>query len=63
MIFGEFLTALALCPNLKEVMVSVSLYDEGDTLTINEVKELPPKLSCSNLVNFESLYGICPPLF
>lgn len=24
---------------------------------------LPPKESCKSLVNFESLYGICPPFF
>ena len=55
LILGEFLTALALCPNLREVMVSASLKDEGEILTINEVKEFPPRLSCSNLVSFESL--------
>jgi len=51
--------ALALCPNLREVNVSASLNVEGETFTIRLVNEFPPKLSCSNLVNFESLYGIC----
>ena len=57
-ILGEFLTALALWPNLKDVTVSASLYKDGDILTIRLVKEFPPKLSWSNRVNFESLYGI-----
>ena len=47
--------AFALCPNLNEVIVSASLNVDGDTLTIKLVKEFPPKLSCSNLVSFESL--------
>ena len=57
-ILGEFLTALARWPNLRDVTVSASLYKDGEILTIRLVKAFPPKLSWSNRVNFESLYGM-----
>ena len=49
---------LALDANFKELRVSsISELSEAQ-VTINRVKELPPKLSYSNLVNLDYLYGI-----
>lgn len=47
--------ALALHPKRIEVKVSESLKVLGETLIISFVKELPPKLYCSNRVSLESL--------
>ena len=56
---GLFLICLALKPNLNEDNVYAWLSVLGDTLIIKWVLELPPKLSCSNRVSLESLYGTC----
>jgi hypothetical protein len=55
---GLFLICLARKPNLKELKDSLKLYKLGEMLIIKRVFEFPPKLSCSNLVSFESLYGM-----
>mmetsp|Transcript_301 Transcript_301/g.307 ORF Transcript_301/g.307 Transcript_301/m.307 type:complete len:279 (+) Transcript_301:796-1632(+) len=59
LIFGLFLIDFALIPNLSVLMVSASLYGEGEQVTISAVLEFPPKESCNTLVSLESLYGIC----
>lgn len=44
-IFGLFLIALALIPNLNVLIVSYSLYGDGEHVTINVVLLFPPKES------------------
>jgi len=55
-IFAEFLIFWALDPNLKVLRVSKSFINDGLTVIINDVKELPPRDSYKILVNFDPLY-------
>ena len=52
---GEFFIDFARNPNLKDINVSLSFMNEGETLITRLVMEFPPKLSCNSLVSFESL--------
>jgi hypothetical protein len=54
---GLFYTFIARIPKLKLEIVSSICIDDGPIVTINEVLQLPPKLSYNNLVNLESLNG------
>jgi len=46
-------------PKRRVESVSDSLYDDGEQLMINVVRELPPSDSWRIRVNLESRYGIC----
>ena len=52
-------TAMARCPKLNDDKDSEASASQGLILMTNAVLALPPKLSCSNLVNLESRNGIC----
>jgi hypothetical protein len=46
-------------PKRSVESVSASLKEEGEQLMMRVVRELPPRLSCSSRVSFESRYGTC----
>ena len=52
---GWFLTFFALAPKRSDESVSSSLSLLGEQVIISAVLELPPRLSCSTRVSFESL--------
>ena len=46
-----------LSPNCKVLLVSASLYEDGEQQMTRVVRALPPKLSCNTRVSLLSLYG------
>ena len=43
---------------MRVVLVSASLYGDGEQQMMRVVLALPPRLSCNTRVNFESRYGM-----
>jgi hypothetical protein len=56
---ASFLIFLALVANLSVDKDSPNASCDGEIIAIIVVLQLPPRLSSSSLVSFESLYGIC----
>ena len=61
LVIALVLIFLALLAYFRLLIVSSNCEEAGEILLIITVLQLPPKLSFSNLVNFESLYGTKKP--